>query len=94
MLTYLFFKYIHNVLTPKYGLETKHREKFHVIATDLDLLLKRLFQDDDHDYIHEQARFQDIFALSLFSASGARAGAIVESSSYRNTNEYLYYKVC
>lgn len=80
-------------MTPKYGLETKHREKFHVTATDLDLLLKRLFQDDDHDYIHERARFQDAFALSLFSGSGARAGAIVESSSYRNTNECLYYKV-
>ncbi|KAA8649640.1 uncharacterized protein ATNIH1004_002311 [Aspergillus tanneri] len=52
----------------------------------------RLFQDDDHDYIHERSRFQDAFALSLFSASGARAGAIVESSSYRNTNECLYYK--
>ncbi|KAM0107297.1 hypothetical protein ACP6JB_007115 [Aspergillus fumigatus] len=86
------YNYIHNELTPKYGLETKHREKFHVTATDLDLLLKRLFQDDDHDYIHERARFQDAFALSLFSGSGARAGAIVESSSYRNTNECLYYK--
>ncbi|EYE97963.1 uncharacterized protein EURHEDRAFT_264469 [Aspergillus ruber CBS 135680] len=31
-------------------------------------------------------------ALSLFAGSGARAGAVVESSSYRNINECLYYK--
>lgn len=61
---------------------------------DLDILLRQLFEDDGHDYIHERARFQDAFALSLFSGSGARAGAIVESSSYRDTNECLYYRVC
>jgi hypothetical protein len=65
-----------------------------VTSRDLDILLRHLFEDDDHDYIHERARFQDAFSLSLFSGSGARAGAIVESSSYRDTNECLYYRVC
>lgn len=32
-------------------------------------------------------------ALALFAGSGSRAGAIVELSSYQNTNECLYYKV-
>ncbi|KAF7137127.1 hypothetical protein CNMCM5793_007191 [Aspergillus hiratsukae] len=83
---------IRNELTPKYGLVTKHRDKFPVTRKDLDILLRHLFEDDDHDYVHERARFQDAFSLSLFSGSGARAGAIVESSSYRGTNECLYYK--
>ena len=82
------------MLTPKYGLQTKHREKFPVTRKDLDILLRHLFEKDDHDYIHERARFQDAFALCLFSNSGSRAGAVVESSSYRGTNECLYYRVC
>ncbi|KAF4201971.1 hypothetical protein CNMCM8927_000885 [Aspergillus lentulus] len=86
------YNHIRNELTQKYGLETKHREKFPVTSRDLDILLRHLFEDDDHDYIHERARFQDAFSLSLFSGSGARAGAIVESSSYRDTNECLYYR--
>jgi hypothetical protein len=65
-----------------------------VTARDLDLLLRHLFEEDDHDYIHERYRFQEAFALSLFSNSAARAGAIVESSAYRGSNECLYYKVC
>lgn len=60
---------------------------------DLDILLRHLFENDEHDYIHERSRFQDAFALCLFSNSGSRAGSIVESSSYRGTNECLYYKV-
>ncbi|KAH2126877.1 hypothetical protein KXV35_005576, partial [Aspergillus fumigatus] len=86
------YNHIRNELTQKYGLETKHREKFPVTSRDLDILIRRLFEDDDHDYVHERARFQDAFSLSLFSGSGARAGAIVESSSYRDTNECLYYR--
>jgi hypothetical protein len=59
------------------------REVFTVARKDFDLLLRHLFEDDDgHDYIHERTRFQDAFSLSLFSSSKARAGAIVESSSY------------
>lgn len=60
---------------------------------DLDILLRHLFETDDHDYLHECSRFQDAFALCLFSNSGSRAGSIVESSSYRGTNECLYYRV-
>lgn len=92
--TYLLWKkHIRNVLTPRHKLPTEHREKFQVTAKDIDLLLRRLFQDDDHDYVHERARFQNGFALSLFSGSGARAGSIVESSDYRGTNEALFYEV-
>lgn len=43
--------------------------------------------------MHERARVQTGSALALFAGSGSRAGAIVESISYRNTNECLYYKV-
>ena len=62
-------------------------------AKDIDYLLRHLFENDDHDYLHERMRVQIGSALSLFAGSGARAGAVVESSSYRNTNECLYYKV-
>jgi hypothetical protein len=81
-------------LTRKWELPTKPREVFLVTAKDIEYLLRRLFGDDPHDYVHERARVQTGSSLSLFAGSGARAGAIVESSSYRNTNECLYYGVC
>ena len=62
-------------------------------AKDIDYLLRRLFGNDDHNYKHERARVQTGSALSMFAGSGARAGAVIESSSYRNTNECLYYGV-
>ena len=49
---------------------------------------------DDHNYLHERYRVQLSFGLIAFSKTGARAGAIVESSSYRGTNEAIAYKVC
>lgn len=87
-------KYIENVLTPKYNLTVQHREKFPVTNKDLSYLLRHLFEEDDHDYPHELMRIYCAFTLSLFSASGARAGAVVEASSYSGSNESLHYKVC
>ncbi|KAI9040418.1 uncharacterized protein KD926_008241 [Aspergillus affinis] len=84
--------YIRNTLTPKYGLRTEPRERALVTAKDIEYLLRRLFGKDSHDYKHERARVQTGSSLSLFAGSGARAGAIVESSSYRDSNECLYYK--
>ena len=72
----------------------KHREKFIATNKDIDYLLRQLFEDDDHDYPHEVMRVYLGVSLSLFSSSGSRAGAVVEASSYRGTNECLYYKVC
>lgn len=86
-------QYIRTELTPKYGLSTKPRDQFLVTHKDIDYLLHHLFTGDDHDYIHERARVQIGAALSLFAGSGARAGAIVEASSYRGTNECLYFRV-
>ncbi|KAF7590037.1 hypothetical protein BBP40_003426 [Aspergillus hancockii] len=84
--------YIRTVLAERHSLPTKPRERFLVTAKDIDLLLHHLFGEDDHDYVHERARVQTASSLALFSGSAARAGAIVESSSYRKTNECLYYK--
>ena len=81
------------MLTERHSLPTKPRERFLVTAKDIDHLLHHLFGEDDHDYVHERARVQTASSLALFSGSAARAGAIVESSSYRKTNECLYYKV-
>jgi hypothetical protein len=64
-----------------------------VTAKDIDYLLRGLFGDDSHDYKHERARVQTGSALALFSGSGARAGAVVESNAYRKSNECLYYRV-
>ncbi|CAG7978592.1 unnamed protein product [Penicillium olsonii] len=85
--------FIKTTLTRKYNLPTKPRDAFHVNHKDIQYLLQRLFVDDWHDYLHERMRVQTASALSLFAGSGARVGAIVESSSYRGTNECLYYKV-
>lgn len=76
-----------------YKLPTKPRERFLVNGKDIDYLLRRLFVDDCHDYVHERVRVQTGSSLSLFAGSGARAGAVVESSSYRDSNECLYYGV-
>ncbi|CAI7595632.1 unnamed protein product [Penicillium viridicatum] len=84
--------YIRVNLTKKYKLRTKPRERFLVTAKDIDYLLRRLFTSDSHDYIHERARVQTASSLALFAGSGSRAGAIVESSAYRHTNECLYYR--
>ncbi|KAF4155474.1 hypothetical protein CNMCM6069_007995 [Aspergillus lentulus] len=84
--------FIKDDLTKKWGLPTKPREVYLVTAKDIKYLLRRLFGDDPHDYVHERARVQTGSSLALFAGSGARAGAIVESSSYRNTNECLYYR--
>lgn len=84
--------FIRNDLTSKYDLPTEPRARFPVTAKDIEYLLRRLFGDDTHDYVHERARVQTGSALAIFAGSGSRAGAIVESSSYRNTNECLYYK--
>ena len=64
-----------------------------VAAKDIGYLLHHLFENDDHNYLHEQMRVQIGSALSLFAGSGAWAGAVVELSSYCNTNECLFYKV-
>ena len=56
--------------------------------------MAHLWCSDDHEYLHERYRVQLSFLLIVFSATGARAGAIVESSSYRGTNQALAYKVC
>jgi hypothetical protein len=65
-----------------------------VTQKDLTILMTHLWCSDDHDYLHERHRVQLSFLLIVFSATGARAGAIVESSSYRGTNQALAYKVC
>lgn len=87
-------KHIRTALTTKYGLPIRPRERFLVTAKDIDYLLRHLFINDTHDYIYERVRVQTRTSLSLFAKSGVRAGAIVESSSYRGTNECLYYRVC
>ncbi|KAJ5641215.1 hypothetical protein N7490_005215 [Penicillium lividum] len=84
--------YICNDLTTKYQLRTEPRERFLVNAKDIDYLLHHLFDGDSHDFKHERARVQTGSSLSLFAGSGSRAGAIVESSSYRHSNECLYYR--
>lgn len=86
-------KCIQTELTRKYELPTKPRERSFVTAKDIDYLLRHLFKNDDHDYKHERVRVHTGSALSLFAGSGARAGAVVESSSYPGTNECLYSKV-
>ncbi|KAI9730600.1 MAG: hypothetical protein M1835_003565, partial [Candelina submexicana] len=65
-----------------------------VLTTDYDfaVLLEQLWKYDDHDYLHERYRVQLNFILLLFTATGARAGAIVESNSYRHSNHALMYK--
>jgi hypothetical protein len=78
----------------RWKLPTKPRERFLVNGKDIDYLLRHLFVDDGHDYVHERVRVQTASSLSLFAGSGARAGAVVESSAYRESNECLYYRVC
>ncbi|KAL2802540.1 hypothetical protein BJX63DRAFT_414802, partial [Aspergillus granulosus] len=86
------YNHVRTVLTPKYGLSTKHRKRYPVTNLDLNILLMHLYKKDKHDYLYKRSRFQDAFGLALFTLSGARAGAIVESSSYRNSDEALYYE--
>jgi hypothetical protein len=64
-----------------------------VTRVDLNILIQHLYKSDTHDYVHERGRFQQAFGLLLFSSSGARAGAIIKSSAYRDTNKALYYQV-
>ncbi|EDN08146.1 conserved hypothetical protein [Histoplasma mississippiense (nom. inval.)] len=79
-------------LTVKYDLPTKPRERFMVTSKDIGYLLRGLFGDDWHDYKHKRACVQTGSALALFAGSGSRAGAVMESSAYCNSNECLYYR--
>lgn len=65
-----------------------------VTSKDIGYLLRGLFGDDWHDYKHKRACVQTGSALALFAGSGSRAGAVMESSAYCNSNECLYYRVC
>ena len=51
-------------------------------ARDLDLFFRYLFKKDSYNCIYKCYRFQEVFALLLFSNSDTRAGAIVESNIY------------
>lgn len=64
-----------------------------VTQKDLTRLMEHLWCFDDHEYLHERYRVQLSFILILFAACGARAGAIVESSAYKGSNDALAYKV-
>ncbi|KAJ5475418.1 hypothetical protein N7539_007705 [Penicillium diatomitis] len=86
------YNYIKTTLTSERGLNTKPRQKFQTTGIDILYLLRHLFGYDDHDYVHERARVQFGSLLSLFAGSAQRAGAIIVSSSYRGTNECLFYK--
>ncbi|KFY57135.1 hypothetical protein V496_06525 [Pseudogymnoascus sp. VKM F-4515 (FW-2607)] len=66
-------------LRQKLDLSTKKRDKYLCFH--------------DHEYLHERYRVQLSFMLILFASCRARAGAIVESSSYRGTNQALAYKL-
>lgn len=87
-------KYIDNFLTPNIILlcSTERNSQLQ-IKTLTSYLLQHLFEEDDHDYPHELMRIYCAFTLSLFSALEARAGAVVEASSYPGSNESLYYWV-
>ena len=86
-------KHIRTKLKKKYGLRTKPRERSLIPAKDIDYLLQQLFTNDFHEYFHERARIQTASSLSLSAGSGARVGAIVESSAYRKKNQCFYYRV-
>ncbi|CDM32994.1 unnamed protein product [Penicillium roqueforti FM164] len=85
--------YIRTELIVEYKLPTKPRERFLVNGKDIAYLLRHLFINNCHNYIHERARVQTASSLSLFASSGTRAGAIVKSSTYRKSNKCLYYRV-
>ncbi|KFY20825.1 hypothetical protein V491_03396, partial [Pseudogymnoascus sp. VKM F-3775] len=84
--------FIEGPLIQKYDLYTKKHDKFLVTEKDLEILMTHLWCSDDHNYLHERYRVQLSFGLICFSKTGARAGAIVESSLYRGTNEAIAYK--
>ncbi|RDL31538.1 Uncharacterized protein BP5553_09747 [Venustampulla echinocandica] len=86
--------FISGSLRQKLNLSTKKRDKYLVTQKDLTRLLEYLWCSDDHEYLHERLRVQLTFCLIIFAACGARAGAIVESSSYKGSNEALTYKDC
>ncbi|KAJ5138867.1 uncharacterized protein N7515_003715 [Penicillium bovifimosum] len=61
--------FIRTELTVKHKLPTKPRERFLVNGKDIDYLLRHLFVDDSHDYVHERVRVQTGSSLSLFAGS-------------------------
>ena len=69
-----------------------------VTAKDIEYLIRRLFGDDNHDYMHERARVQIGSSLSLFAGSGACTGAIIEPSSCHAAqivvNELIFKLLC
>ncbi|OBT76035.1 hypothetical protein VF21_03576, partial [Pseudogymnoascus sp. 05NY08] len=88
------YAFISGSLQQQYNLSTKKWDKYLVTFKDLTRLMTHLWCSHDHEYLHERYRVQLSFILIVFASCGARAGAIVESSSYRGTNQALTYKDC
>lgn len=59
---------------------------------DLHHLLKYLWTRDTHVYAVERQRIQQALITLLIALTTVRPGAIVESSSYRGSNEALLYR--
>jgi len=82
----IFLKFISRTLRFILNLSFDKRDKVMVIAKDLAVMIHYFIYNDTHNFTHERYRVQLAFLLLLFCGTGARAGVIVESSSYCNSN--------
>ncbi|KAI9855621.1 MAG: hypothetical protein M1824_005948 [Vezdaea acicularis] len=86
-------KFIHNDIVERYGLSTVRQRPLDVLSSlDLFKLLHYHWCFDDNVFLHERYRIQQPLITQLLVYAVGRPGAIVESSSYRGTNEVIKYK--
>jgi hypothetical protein len=86
-------QYIYNELSDELKLQDVSYPKEFADWEDVQAMIHHVFVLDLHEYRENRFRVQQVFLLLLFSKTGERPGAILRSSSYRQTNEALLYKV-
>lgn len=69
------------------------RPKYIVTYKDILIFIEYLWTSDDHHFLHDRHWVDLCYEFCVFGSSGARAGGMVESSSYRGTNEAVTYRV-
>ncbi|KAF8249142.1 hypothetical protein K440DRAFT_223149 [Wilcoxina mikolae CBS 423.85] len=85
--------FIDGELTEEFELQDMERRKDIASILDLEILLYQLWALDDTLFKYEQIRIQMALLIMLVAYTTTRPGTIVESSSHRESNEALCYKI-
>ena len=86
-----FFQYLVNNVAKRLNLSKKKGQQPTLLDDDFNRCLRQLWISDTETFNLERDRLELHFLLVLAGCTSTRPGAIIESSSYRNSNRSLHY---